>query len=314
VALEPGVVRDGEVVDAEALTEALRTLFRDNQSFDKRVRIGIANQKIVVRVVELPLITDPKELETAVRFTAADQIPMPLDTAVLDYQQLGIVETDDGPRMRVALVAARRDMVTQFLDVVRDAGLRAEGLDLSAFAMVRALHVPGGVGETVLYLAIGGVTNLAVANGLDCLFTRVVDAGLEGLAIELAERAELPLTEARKWLHVVGLKAGSIEEIDGHEEHREVIEQARAILLDGVRRIVGNVRNSLDFHHAQNGAAGVARCVLTGEAASIPGFPELLARELGLDVDARAVDHLDQDLDAARYAVAAGLAISEAVA
>src|SRR4051794_10442731 len=86
--LEPGVIRDGEVNDAEALTEALRSLYRDNKGLDKRVRIGVANQKIVVRILELPPIDDRKELETAVRFKAQDQIPMPLESAMLDYQLL----------------------------------------------------------------------------------------------------------------------------------------------------------------------------------------------------------------------------------
>ena len=74
------------------------------------------------------------------RFQAQDQIPMPLDQAVLDFQPLGIVETAEGPRQRVVLVAARRDMVERVLAAVRAAGLRPEGIDLSAFAMIRALH------------------------------------------------------------------------------------------------------------------------------------------------------------------------------
>ena len=93
VPLEAGVVRDGEVADVEALAEALRTLYRENKGLDKRVRIGIANAKIVVRTIELPPISDRKELETAVRFHAQDHIPMPLDAAVLDWQPLDVVDT-----------------------------------------------------------------------------------------------------------------------------------------------------------------------------------------------------------------------------
>src|SRR5439155_20111478 len=135
VPLEPGVVRDGEVADVEGLADALRTLYRENKGLDKRVRIGIANAKIVVRTLELPPISDLKELDTAVRFQAQDQIPMPLDAAVLDFQPLDIVETDEGPRQRVLLVAARRDMVDKVLAAARAAGLRPEGIDLAAFAM-----------------------------------------------------------------------------------------------------------------------------------------------------------------------------------
>src|SRR3954451_4909530 len=177
--LEVGVVRDGEVHDVDSLAESLRELYREHKGLGKKVRIGVANQKIVVHILELPPITDRKELEAAVRFSAQDQIPMPLDSAVIDFQPLGIVETDQGSRQRVLIVAARRDMIDRVLSACRAAGLRPEGIDLSAFAMIRALHRPGSAGSTepVLYLSVGGMTNLAVAEGSTCLFTRVVGGG-----------------------------------------------------------------------------------------------------------------------------------------
>ena len=67
---------------------------------------------------------------------------MPLDSAVLDFHPIGIADTGSGPRMRAVVVAARRDMVDRLLHVVRNAGLRPEGVDLAAFALVRALHRP----------------------------------------------------------------------------------------------------------------------------------------------------------------------------
>jgi type IV pilus assembly protein PilM len=97
--LEPGVVRDGEVADSDALAEALRSLWSEHKHLDKRVRIGVANARIVVRTIHLPPIADPKQLAIAVRFQAADEIPMPLDDAVLDFQSIGVVETPDGPAL-----------------------------------------------------------------------------------------------------------------------------------------------------------------------------------------------------------------------
>src|SRR5262249_34848059 len=170
--LEPGIVRDGEVVDVEGLTTALRTLYRENKGLEKRVRVGLANQKIVVRVVDLPYLEDQGEIDAAVRFHAQDQLPMPLDQAVLDYQALDVVTDETGRRQRVLLVAARREMVERVLAALRGAGLKPEGIDLSAFAMVRALHRAGLEEEQVLYLAIGGLTNLAVARGTNCTFAR----------------------------------------------------------------------------------------------------------------------------------------------
>src|SRR3954470_24136336 len=311
--LEDGIVRDGEVVDVEGLATALRTLFKENRGLGKRVRIGIANQKIVVRVIELPYLEDRKELEAAVRFQAQDQIPMPLDSAVLDFQPLDIIETDQGPRQRVLIVAARRDMVDRVMAACKAAGLKPEGIDLSAFAMIRALHRESAseTPEPVLYLSVGGLTNLAVAEGTPCLFTRVVGGGLEAIAVELAERKALTLEHARGWLRHVGLVV-PLSEIESDDQD-EIAEEARTVLLDGVRRIGGEVRNSLDFHHAQEGMSlRVQRAVLTGAAATVPGFDDALAAELGLPVECGVVDGTPEGLDPHLLTIAAGLAVEEA--
>jgi type IV pilus assembly protein PilM len=308
VALDGGVVRDGEVTDVDALAAALRTLFNDNRDLDKRVRIGLANQKVVVRIIELPPIADAKELAAAVRFRAQDEIAMPLDSAVLDFQELDVILTDDGPRQRVLVVAARRDMIDRVLSAARAAGLRPEGVDLAAFAMVRALHRASPTDEQVLYLSIGGLTNLAVAQGTTCLFTRVVGGSLESLAVELAERRGLTLDQAREKLAQVGLE----RDLEENEGDADVVDDARAILAEGVRRIAGEVRNSLDFHHAQGGDIAVSRAVLTGPAAAVPGFAAALAAELDLAVEAGVLAGVPNGMDAARLTVAAGLAVEEA--
>jgi type IV pilus assembly protein PilM len=203
----PGdTVREGEVLNLEVLADVLRDLFEDSQ-LDRRVRIGVANQRAVLRMLELPPVTDRKELAAAVRFQAEDQVPMPLSNAVLDFQSLGVVETANGPRQRVVLVAAQRDMVERLLSAARAAGLKPEGVDLSAFAMIRALYsseTPAEDGR-VLYLNVGGLTNMAIAEGTVCQFTRVVSGGLEAMAVEVAERREMSLDQGRQLLSSASL-------------------------------------------------------------------------------------------------------------
>jgi type IV pilus assembly protein PilM len=197
IALPADTVRDGEVVDEAALAEALKELFAEH-NLGKRVRVGVANQRTVLRTLELPPVTDQKELAAAVSFQAQDQVPMPLGNAVLDFHPLGIIDTPAGPRQKVVLVAAQRDMVERLLSAVRQAGLTAEGVDLSAFALIRSLyrHEPEQTGR-VLYLNVDGLSNLAIAEGTVCRFTRVVGSGLEGMAVELAERRGIALADAR---------------------------------------------------------------------------------------------------------------------
>ena len=93
--LSPGVFHEGEVIDPDGLAAALKSLFGSHK-LSKRVRLGIGNQRVVVRTLRLPAIEDPKELEAAIRFQAQEQIPMPLDQAVLEHQVVGGVPAEEG--------------------------------------------------------------------------------------------------------------------------------------------------------------------------------------------------------------------------
>ena len=136
--LGPGLFHEGEVIDVDGLAERVKNFFREHD-LPKRIRLGVASQKIALRVLELPVINNEQELEAAVRFQAQEELPMPLEQAVLDYHVLDRVDNGEGGRMRVVVVGARRDTVEHLLEVARKAGLQPELVDLSAFAMVRAV-------------------------------------------------------------------------------------------------------------------------------------------------------------------------------
>ncbi len=312
IPLPPDVVRDGEVTDVPTLTSALGQLF-ETSGMSNRVRIGVANQRIVVRRLELPPISDPKELATAVRFQAQDEIPMPLDSVIMDFHSVGVIDTPNGPRQQIVLVAARRDMVERVLDAARTAGLRPEGVDLSAFAMIRALAPAREAGsERVLYLAIGGLTNLAVAEGQTCQFTRVIGGGVDQIVADVAERCAVPLPEARRLVAGSSPVSPSGDAEAPRRDHQAI---AQTALAEGIHRIAAEVRNSLDFHTGQEAGAGVARAVLCGPALDIAGFDTALSAELGMPVGAGLVSQVTADaagsVPASRLTIAAGLAIEE---
>ena len=135
----PGIFREGEISDPDALGDVLKELFAANK-LAKTVRVGLASQRVAVRTLRLPLIEDRSELETAIRFQAQDHIPMPLEQAVLDWQVVGHPTGENGERqVEVVAVAARRDMLGGLMQALRRAALRPVGIDLSAFGMIRAL-------------------------------------------------------------------------------------------------------------------------------------------------------------------------------
>jgi type IV pilus assembly protein PilM len=409
-ALAPDIMREGEVIDERELGMALQQLFGD-AGLGKRVRVGLANQRTVLRTLELPPVADRKDLDTAVRFQAEDQVPMPLASAVLDYHSLGVFDTPNGPRQRVIVVAAQREMVERLLRAVQHAGLRPEGIDLSAFALIRSLYHPGAVSaqqahegedgddaaaerqERVLYLNVGGLTNMAIAEGTLCRFTRVVGGGLEAMASEIAERKGIPLVDARAMLAefdlplpgaasqptlpvtsapaalpppaaalvlpdpeavdtlalaqdpaAAGLPVAPEGATDGSPSiHLDLPElppepqpqpapapavaapapsvdpEVRMVLENGIREIVGEVRNSLDFHRSQEGGGEVSSVVLSGPALEMKGFAEVLESDLGMQVRRESVHYAHGgDAGAAhsislhRLAIATGLATEEA--
>jgi type IV pilus assembly protein PilM len=301
--LRPGILRDGEVADPVALSDALRTFFAEHD-LPKRVRLGIANQRIVVRTLDVPPIEDPKGLSAAVKLQAPDHIPMPMEEAILDFQPLGEVDTPQGRRTRVVIVAVRREMIDRLAGAARDAGLQLEGIDLSAFAMIRALR-PAGSGA-VLYVNVSGLTNVAVANETGCLFTRAAAGGMDAIVHSLAERRALTIEHARAWLSHVGLVA-PLEGIDGDPD---VVTTTRAVLEEGVHHLVDTVRNSLNFYRTQDSAARVESAYLTGPAVAIPGFAERLSEQLKLPVEAVLPQADGEGLDLPRLTVAAGLAVA----
>ncbi len=338
--LPADIVREGEVLDEGVLADTLRDLFK-NGDLDKRVRLGVANQRTVLRTLDLPPVDDRKEIEAAVRFQAQDQVPMPLSNAVLDFHALGIVDTPEGQRQRVVLVAAQRDMIQRLLAAVRDAGLRPEGIDLSAFALIRSLYRsdPEHSGR-VLYLNVDGLTNMAIAEGTLCRFTRVVGGGIEAMASQLAERRSIPLVEARELIAAADLTSqpapapepiaqSVVAEAEAELEPESVVDpeaptaiveipgpdaDVRTVLENGIREIAGEVRNSLDFHRSQEGGGEVDRVVLSGAALDLTGFAEALQEQLGIQVERESVHSDEQQLGISsnRLAIAAGLAVEEA--
>jgi type IV pilus assembly protein PilM len=318
--LPPEAFQDGEVSDAGALTEALAGLFEDNK-LGRRVRLGIANQRMVVRAMRLPAIDDPDELAAAVRFQAQEQIPMPIDQAVLDHRVVGgVPASPDSPaQIDVVVIAARRDMIESSLAPLHAAGLKVEGVDLSAFGLIRALGGPGpksrddgdasGQPSATLHCNVSDITNLAVAKGRSCLFTRISPFGLSDTLANLSNTAGLTLEHAAMWLNHVGLDR-PIESIEGDPS---VVGEARGVLEAAASSLHDELRLSLDFYGAQEGAVPVERAVLSGPGSTIPGLAPQIEASVGLPFSVGrppALAALDA-ASAARLTLPYGLALEE---
>ena len=317
--LSPGVFHEGEVVNPDGLISALKDLYSSHK-LTKRVRVGVGNQRVIVRTLRLPAIEDPKEMEAAIRFQAQEQIPMPLDHAVLQHQVVGGVPAQEGtgPQVDVVVIAARRDMVTSLIQPLRRAGLEPIGLDLSAFGMIRALASVSAPAEpqeegaaspedAILYCNIGDVLNLAVARGRACLFTRVSGTGMESITARLASDCGLYPEHAEQWLLHVGLETPA-ESVEGDPE---IVAAARRALNQGAASLVDEMRLSLDYYRALESAVPVSGVVLCGAGSAIPGLAVAMEEQIGLPISApRPLPLADlDDTLAARLVLPLGLGL-----
>ncbi len=209
--LERGVVVAGEVREPDALAAALRDFFAANKLPRRSVRLGIASNRIGVRVIDVPAIDDPKLLENAIRFRAQELLSIPINDAVLDHVVLGEGKGPEGPTRRVLVAFAHRELIDRYVEACKKARLRLVGIDFDAFALLRAVSEAGrsvaaAPEQATVAVSIGHErTIFAVSDGSVCDFTRVLEWGGASLNVGLARALNLAPSEAGPLKHGLSL-------------------------------------------------------------------------------------------------------------
>ena len=294
--LDHGIVVNGELRDPETLAVALKAFFAEHKLPKRGVRLGIANNRIGVRTFEVTGIEDPKQLANAIRFRAQEVLPIPLEEAVLDYQILSEGVTEDGqPLRRVLLVVAYRELVDRYVYACRKAGLQIVGIDLEAFALLRAVAPPhdsssGSERGALVAVSVGhDRSTFAVSDGRVCEFTRVLEWGGWALNIAIARALDLSPSEVetvKRSLSFTG--AGEVPDGFTEEQLATARDAARKQLQTFARELV----SSLQFYQNQPGSLGIGEIALTGGTAHLPGLGAELERLIGVPV--RVVDPLSR--------------------
>src|SRR2546423_811470 len=213
--LEPGIIVGGELRDPEALADALKAFFRKHKLPRRGIRLGIANNRIGVRTLDVVGIADPKQLANAIRFRAQEALPIPVEEAVLDYRILSESVNEAGERLgRVLRVVAYRELVDRYVAACRKAGLGVVGIDLEAFALLRSLAPPPPDGAEVAEAALVAVaighdrSTFAVSDGRMCEFTRVLEWGGGALDVAVAQALGSSASEAEPINRSLSLAGG----------------------------------------------------------------------------------------------------------
>jgi type IV pilus assembly protein PilM len=284
VALTPGAVRDGEVADADIVAQAIKHLWSSVKFSSKKVVLGVANQKVIVRQVDLPWLPE-SELRQSLSFQVQDYIPIPVDQAILDFHTVEEFVNEAGVRtVRVLLVAAVRDMVMSAVEAARKAGIAVTQVDLTPFAVLRAAARVDALGLSSArhgaqaVVDIGSkVTNIVVHQNGVPRFVRVLLMGGDHVTEAVAERMGVPIDQAEGVKQQLGLATTpGIPESD-HPAAR-VVESTGAALVE-------EIRGSLDYYLAQPSSTPLDRVVVSGGGARLGGLLPRLALATRLPVD-----------------------------
>ena len=280
-----GIVAGGELRDPEALTAALRAFFKKHNLPRRNVRLGIANNRIGVRTFDITGISDTKQLANAVRFRAQEALPIPIEEAVIDWRILSEHTDDEGQlTRRILLVVAHRELVDRYVSACRKAGVQLIGIDLEAFALLRAL----GDGEkrasddgALVAVSVGHErSTFAVSNGEVCEFTRVLEWGGNSLNVAIARALDKAPSEVEALKRALSLDHDDLPE--GVDEEAAV--QARDAVRRQLQTFARELVSSLQFYQNQPGSLGIGEIMLTGGTTQMPGLAHELERLIGVRV------------------------------
>ncbi|MDP8957768.1 MAG: type IV pilus assembly protein PilM [Actinomycetota bacterium] len=297
VGLPEGAVVGGELMDESVVTNALTKLWKEAKLPRKRVVVGIANQRVIVRRVDVPYMEED-ELAEALPFQVQEFIPIPLDEAVMDFVPLEEFATPQGETMlSVLVVAAQGDMVDSVLRVTSGAGLKLIGIDLQAFALVRAVFGEGLGPEEASQAVIdigGGITQVIIARDGAVRFTRILTLGGQDFTSALVERLGITSDQAELLKRQVGIPNGANGSSTGSAgKATEEEELAQEVLSRQAQSFIDEIRGSVDYYLGQSGEERLGRVMVAGSGARLPNLVNSLGKALGMPVEpARVLEDL----------------------
>ena len=309
VPLPEGAVRNGEVVEENTVTTALKQLWAEGKFRTRDVVLGLGNQKVLARDLTVPRASI-ENIRQSLPFQVQDLIPVPVAEALLDFYPIADIQTDAGPAIKGLLIAAVKASVLTNVNAVRRAGLWPVDVDLIPFALQRSIgaNVPG----TAAVIDIGATTtNIVIATNGVPQFVRIIPAGGEDVTRALVTRLGIERELAERVKAGIGMATGSVL-----PENLPAVE----VIYEVTRELLNSLRNTLNYFANTRENRQVEHVVLSGGAALLPGLAGALASMTSMTVTV-AAPFADVELgkearhlvgSPARVAVALGLVLGRA--
>lgn len=271
VSVPDGTIFDGEIIDERRATAAIKELWKSARFTTKRVTLGIANRKVVVREMTLPNM--PKaQRRTSLRYAVEGQLPIDLDDAILDFLPLRDAGDERDHKQEGLLVATARGSLESTVTAVEKAGRFVDAVDFSGFALMRVL--PGGETGTRAIINIGASsTTVVIATGSTPEFVRIVPSGGDDISRTMERALGVTFADAEKDKLRRGLQGGAAtpEELG-----------AENIIRENIASLIDSIRNTLNFYANAHPAKPVAGIVLTGGGSRLSGLAPVFSRALGV--------------------------------
>jgi type IV pilus assembly protein PilM len=270
--IEPGLIEEGSVRDPEAVSGYIRELFNSIKLKDKNVAISIGGYSVIVKKINVQTMTED-ELHETIHFEAEQYIPFDISEVNLDFQILG--ESEHNPnQMNVLLVAAKKEMISEYINLMKMAKLHPRIIDVDAFALQNIFKFNySQEDENIALIDIGASkTSLNILKDNVSEFMRDVSLGCEQINDKIASTVGCTIEETE------AIKLGEESDLISAEDLKEIVV---SVVTDWCIEI----KRALDFFYSTYPEEQISRIVLSGGGANIKKFLELLAAETSAEVE-----------------------------
>lgn len=313
IPLPPEAIVDGSIMNQTAVVDAVRELIASQKIKQKDVAVSVSGHSVILRKINLPVMTR-EELDESIQWEAEQYIPFDINDVNIDVSILN--DHNDQGQMDVLLVAAKKDMINDYINVVREAGLMAQVVDVDSFAVQNAFEINYNlpVGETVALINVGAsVVNINVVHSGISAFTRDIAQGGNQYTDEIQKQLNVSYDEAE------ALKIGG----GGNDQDSVVPQEVERVMQQVSETIANDVQRSLDFYAATSADASISRIYLSGGCAKVPALARAIEAKTGvpvetvdpfrnIDIAARGLDPNFLRAQAPVAAVSVGLALRSA--
>ncbi len=275
--LPPEAIIDGALMNSTVIVSTIRDLIQTQRIRSKEVAIAISGHSVIIKKITLPAMTE-EELEESIQWEAEQYIPFDINDVNIDVQVLTPEPTEQG-QMDVLLVAAKKDMINDYLAVVQEAGLVPMVVDVAAFCAENAFEVNYDLpaGDTIVLVNIGAsVININVlAEGVTA-FTRDISMGGNQFTEEIQKQLNVSHDEAE------ALKLGGGSSSDADSVVPQEVERVIAAVSEN---LAGEIQRSLDFYAATAADSQISRIYLSGGTCKLPSLYKVVENKVGVPVE-----------------------------